>query len=79
MSKHGIVGTACESCKHFEVCKFKEEFLDAQATVDNVFISFTTEEDGRTKNGWRPISCIDYILPIKLQCKYMEKKTYDQH
>ena len=68
-----ITGIACDGCKHYPVCKFSEEFISAQQAVDEAAIHFTTEQDGKTAYASRPISCIDYILPIKLQCKYMEK------
>lgn len=69
-----VTGTACDGCKHFDVCKFSEEFISAQQAIDHASISVTIEDDGKMQHGIRPISNIDYILPIKLQCKYMERK-----
>lgn len=67
-----ITGTACDGCKHFDVCKFSEEFTNAQQAVSRASIPVVTEEDGKMRHGSRPISCINYIEPIRLRCKYTE-------
>lgn len=67
-----ITGTACDSCKHSKVCKFQEEFINAQQAAKNAAIGGSFEEDGIPKNLVKALSDIDYIEPIKLKCKYAE-------
>lgn len=74
MKNSDIAGTACDGCKHYPVCKFSEEFISAQKAVDEVAIHFATELDGKTNHASKPVSCIEYIEPIKLKCKYAEHK-----
>ncbi len=72
---HEIAGTACETCRHIQVCKFQAEFLDAQNAVNNAVINFSvSKEDGKTGYGIKYLKDIDYIQPIKLQCKHYENK-----
>ena len=63
--------TACTKCTHRNVCKYKEEFLEAQEAVSNAVIgSDPVSKDGIVHQGFRYISGIDYIEPVKLHCKY---------
>jgi hypothetical protein len=65
--------TSCTRCKHLHVCKFKEEFLDAQNAVENTTIVVKqTDPTGKEQIHTRYISDIDYIEPIKLRCKHAE-------
>ena len=56
-----ITGTACDNCKHYFVCKFKEEFISAQKAVSEATI-----------HNAKPISCLECIEPIRLECRYAE-------
>lgn len=62
------VETACSSCCHLPVCCFKEEFLEAQKAVNNVWVSKKKE------NKCIKLTDIPYIKPVILHCKnYLEK------
>ena len=65
--------TSCTRCKHLHVCKFKDEFLEAQNAVDNTTISVKQmDTSGKEQFYERYLSDIDYIEPIRLRCKHAE-------
>lgn len=75
----GVKETACTRCKHLHVCKFKDEFLDAQNAVDNVIMSGKQiDETGKEQFYERYLSSIDYIEPVKLKCKHAEYNPFTQ-
>lgn len=57
--------TACTSCSHLKVCKFKEEFLKAQTAVNDVTVYLG---DGCMIK----LRDIKYIPTVQLRCDYYE-------
>ena len=55
--------TACTSCAHREVCKYKEEFLKAQSAVDEVTVHLSDKRFIRLRD-------IQWISPVGLRCKH---------
>lgn len=68
----GTKETLCTRCIHREVCSLKIEFLEAQKTVDDVYISRPCD-DGK-KVGMIHLRDIKYIKPVELMCVHYEKK-----
>ena len=64
MSDFGVKETQCTCCVHREVCSIKTEFLEAQKTIDEVYVSRPCE-DGK-KVGMIRIRDIKYIEPVEL-------------
>lgn len=64
----GVKETCCTKCAHKDVCQFKEEYLAAQAAVDNVSVNLPAKDE-------RVNRCIDlrnipWIEPVELKCKH---------
>lgn len=68
-----ITGTACDGCKYYSVCKFSEENIidagDRSGAISRLSVLFSGEVDGSFIDSLLSTD----VLPIKLQCKYMEK------
>ena len=64
----GVKETACTTCTHREVCKYKDEFLAAQKAVDDTFMNLLNGERKRLVN-------ISYIKPVELKCKFYRKEV----
>lgn len=61
----------CKSCSHRAVCKLIDIFEAAQKTIDDVFVSADNIPVSiATVKTWKRLSEIDFILPVKLTCKY---------
>ena len=57
--------TACSTCSHLGVCKFKDEFLKAQTAVNDVTVSLGG-------GGIIRLRDIQWIPPVKLRCNYYD-------
>lgn len=57
--------TACSNCKHINVCKFKEDFLKAQAAVNDVTVPLGDNRLIRLRD-------IKWIPAVMLPCDYYE-------
>lgn len=44
MDIYGVKETQCTRCGHRDVCSLKEEFLEAQKAVDEVYVSRPCED-----------------------------------
>ena len=57
--------TACTNCSHREVCKFKDEFLKAQAAVNDVTVYLG-------ENRMIKLRDIKFIPAVMLRCNYYD-------
>lgn len=66
----GSEETICSRCAHLDVCKYKEELLNAQETVNNITIS----RDRDKEDGIRLIKLRDipWIKRVRLECIYFQ-------
>lgn len=53
--------TQCTHCDHRKVCSLKDQFLDAQKTVDELAVSVWS-------NASKLLRDFDWIAPVRLQC-----------
>ena len=68
MSEYGVKETQCTRCSHREVCSLKEEFLAAQAAIDEAVLHRERKNDGAL--SMIRIRDIKYIEPVELRCKH---------
>ena len=59
----GYKETACTTCAHREVCKLKDEFLNAQSAVDDVTVTLG-------ENRFKKLRDFDWITAVTLHCKH---------
>lgn len=64
----GVKETCCTKCAHKEVCQFKEEYLAAQAAVDNVSVNLPAKDEHA--NRYINLRNIPWIEPVELKCKH---------
>jgi hypothetical protein len=64
----GVKETCCTKCAHKDVCQFKEEYLAAQAAVDNVSVNLPTKDE--RANRYINLRNIPWIEPVELKCKH---------
>lgn len=69
----GVKETCCTRCSHKDVCQYKEEFLAAQHTVDEVSVHLPTKDN----NSLRSIRLRDipWIEPAELKCRHFQQNT----
>lgn len=60
-------GVQCENCDHQVVCSLKEQFRDAQQSVENVSVS-------TGNNSIKHLRHFDWIKPVKLECIHFSEK-----
>mgnify|MGYP006952237747 FL=1 len=73
MSDYGVKETQCTRCSHREVCSLKEEFLAAQAAIDEAGLHRERKNDGAL--SMIRIRDIKYIEPVELRCKHYAIST----
>lgn len=64
----GVKETCCTKCAHKDVCQFKEEYLAAQAAVDNVSVNLPTKDE--RANRYINLRNIPWIESVELKCKH---------
>lgn len=69
----GVKETCCTKCSHKDVCQYKEEYLAAQAAVDEVSVHLSAKDD----NSIRSIRLrdISWIEPVELKCRHFHQNT----
>lgn len=63
--------TMCTRCAHLPVCKYRDQFLDAQKAANNITLYGTSTEDGNTTIT--KLRDVPWIKPIDLVCTYFLK------
>lgn len=74
----GVKETCCTKCSHRDVCQYKEEYLAAQAAVDEVSVNLPSRGDKSIKSI--RLRDISWIEPVELKCRYfhmLEKTLID--
>lgn len=70
---YDVKETSCSRCVHKDVCLYKEQFLTAQRTVNEVTVAIpATDENGA---GVTKIRDISWIESIELKCKHFYQRT----
>ncbi len=64
----GVKETCCTSCSHKDVCQFKEEYLAAQAAVDNISVNLPAKDE--RANRYINLRNIPWVEPVELKCKH---------
>lgn len=64
----GVKETCCTKCTHKDVCQFKEEYLAAQAAVDNISVNLPAKDE--RANRYINLRNIPWIEPVELKCKH---------
>lgn len=69
----GVKETCCTRCSHQDVCQYKEKYLAAQHSVDEVSVNLPTKDD----NSVRSIRLRDipWIEPVELKCRHFQQNT----
>ena len=69
----GVKETCCTKCGHRDVCQYKEEYLAAQAAVDEVSVNLPSRGDKSIKSI--RLRDISWIEPTELKCRYFHQST----
>lgn len=69
----GVKETCCTKCSHRDVCQYKEEYLAAQAAVDEVSVNLPSRGDKSIKSI--RLRDISWIEPVELKCRYFHQST----
>jgi hypothetical protein len=69
----GVKETCCTKCGHRDVCQYKEEYLAAQAAVDEVSVNLPSKGDKPVKSI--RLRDIPWIEPTELKCRYFHQST----
>ena len=69
----GVKETCCTRCSHKDVCQYKEEYLAAQAAVDEVSVNLPSKGDKPVKSI--RLRDIPWIEPTELKCRYFHQST----
>ncbi len=64
----GVKETCCTKCSHKDVCQFKEEYLAAQAAVDNISVNLPAKDE--RANRYINLRNIPWVEPVELKCKH---------
>lgn len=64
----GVKETCCTKCAHKDVCQFKEEYLAAQAAVDNISVNLPVKDE--RAHRYINLHIIPWIEPVELKCKH---------
>lgn len=69
----GVKETCCTKCSHRDVCQYKEEYLAAQAAVDEVSVNLPSKGDKSVRSI--RLRDIPWIEPVELRCRYFHQST----
>lgn len=69
----GVKETCCTKCSHRDVCQYKEEYLAAQAAVDEVSVNLPSKGDKSIRSI--RLRDIPWIEPAELKCRHFHQNT----
>ena len=66
--------TACTSCKHREVCKYKENYLKVCEAASNINVTLKEHYEDGVRARIIPVANFDCIKDIEISCKFYVPK-----
>ena len=68
--------TACTSCAHKDVCKYKEDYLKVCDATTNINIALNEHYENGARTRYIPIANVDCIGYVEVHCKYYMIQTF---
>ena len=67
--------TACTSCAHKDVCKYKESYLKVCDAASNINVILKDHYEGSVRGRIIPAANFDCVEYIEVHCKHYEKAS----
>ena len=70
--------TACTSCAHKDVCKYKEGYLKVCEAASNINVTLTDHCEDGVRARIIPVANFNYVEYIEVHCKHYESLRYNK-
>ena len=67
--------TACTSCAHKDVCKYKEGYLKVCEAASNINVTLKDHYEDGVRARIIPVANFDYVEYIEVHCRHYERAS----